>query len=58
MGHSRTSRRMTLNVVGEGARAIGVIELALALLAGGGPVLLGSLLLAGSFATPVSPFRI
>jgi nickel/cobalt transporter (NicO) family protein len=51
-------RRMTLNVVGEGARAVGAIELALALLAGLGLVLLGSLLLAGSFATPVSPFRI
>jgi hypothetical protein len=49
---------MALNVVGERARAIGAIELGLALLAGAGLVLLGSLLLVGSFATPAAPFRI
>jgi ABC-type nickel/cobalt efflux system permease component RcnA len=51
-------RRMALNVAGERARAIGAIELGLALLAGAGLVLLGSLLLVGSFATPAAPFRI
>ena len=51
-------RRTALNLVGDRATAVGAIELALALLAGAGLVLLGSLLLAGSFATPASPFRI
>jgi nickel/cobalt exporter len=51
-------RRTALNLVGDRASAVGAIELGLALLAGAGLVLLGSLLLAGSFAIPASPFRI
>jgi nickel/cobalt transporter (NicO) family protein len=51
-------RRSALNLVGERAGAVVAIELGFALLAGAGLVVLGSLLLAGSFATPVSPFRI
>jgi nickel/cobalt exporter len=51
-------RRSALNLVGERAGAVVAIELGFALLAGAGLVLLGSLLLAGSFATPASPFRI
>ena len=51
-------RRSALNLVGERASAVGALELGLALLAAVGLILLGSLLLAGSFTTSLSPFRI
>ena len=52
-------RRSALNLVGERASAVGALELGLALLAAVGLILLGSFpLLAGSFTTSLSPFRI
>lgn len=52
------SRRAALKLAGQGERLAFFAENALAALAGIVLILMGALLLAGSFARPVSPFRI